>query len=231
MDRSHRSARSIASLSLLLLLAPPLDGQQVVAPLSTQLPHGAPDSAVNASRFDKLISTALTGGGFTVLPTAASDSAWQGAIATFGGPYDPYTGHLIPERLRAMRTATLATSRAQAGATLLLSSRVIEIAVPNTGDTLSWDGVFERIGGGAPASAGLGEIPALSLVLVASDSAGQPVRCGRGGIQLLVKGSFFHAARPIDSAKILTDRKRVSTAVAVAVSGLVGSGSSCQGIP
>lgn len=220
----------IAALPLLLVAVPSLGAQQVVAPLSTQLPGGAPDSAANSARFDRLLTAALSVAGFTVLPTAPTDTAWRAALASVGGYFDPHTGKAVPERLRTVRVSTLAPFQAGAGATLLLSSRIVFVTVGHQDDVVRWDGVTERIGGGA-ANAGQGGITALSLVLVASDSTGEPVHCGRGGIQLLVKGNFWHAPRRVDDSKILTDPGKDSTAVAVALGGFIAGRPSCEGTP
>ena len=210
---------------LVALLAAPCLGAQIVAPLSTQLPGQAPDSAAMSAQFDSLIAGALARGGFTVLEPAPTDSAWGASLAGVGGYFDPHTGGVILERLRAIRVATLAAFHESAGATLLLLPRVILLHLRHDGDMVEWDGVRERIG-----SAGgiQGSVPALSLVLIVSDSSGAPIHCARGGIQLLEKGNFWHAPRRVDDRKVLTDQSKDSVAVALALAGLIAHRPTCE---
>ncbi len=230
MVRHRGSPRRIAALflGLLGLLAVPPLGAQVVAPLSTQLPGGAPDSAAMSARFDSLLAAALTGAGFTPLEPAQTDSAWRGTIAAVGGYFDPHSGGIIPERLRAVRATTLAALHDRSGATLLLYSRVVVVLLRHDGDRVEWDGVRDKIGSAGKIQ---GEVSALSLVVIVTDSAGERIHCGRGGIQLLEKGNFWHAPRRVEDRKVLTDLARDSTAVALALADLIAHRPSCRVTP
>jgi hypothetical protein len=68
----------------------------------------------------------------------------------------------------------------------------------------------------------------VSFALTVTDSAGEVVHCGRGGIQLLAKGSVWHAdAKMIDPKKLFAEMIRDSTAVGLALGGLLEQRPAC----
>lgn len=188
----------------------------VIAPISTVLPSGLQDSSSQAL-FDSLVAIQLTGAGFVVLPPAATDSVWRETVRAAGGYFDPHTGLVVPEKLWAARTATLERLQGTLAADALLFPEIKVVKVHYYRSWAVWDSVSERV----LLDEGSGEVPALTLQVVVTEADGRPRYCGRGGIQVLVKGNLLHGPRGVKPEKLFRNSERNGSAVQFALQPLV----------
>jgi len=188
----------------------------VIAPLPTVLPSGLQDSSSQAL-FDSLLASQLTGAGFIVLPPAATDSVWRETVRAAGGYFDAHTGLVVPEKLWAARTTTLERLQGTLAVDALLFPEIKVVTVHYYKSWAVWDSASERV----LFDEGTGEVPALTLQIVVTEADGRPRYCGRGGIQVLVKGNFLHGPRGVKPENLFKNSERNGSAVQVALQPLV----------
>lgn len=208
------------------------DPRPVVAPkviaLSSVAVRATTDSALRerATVFDSLIENVVRAQGFTVVPHDSTDAVAKDVSDSLGGLFDPMTGAADTTRLRAIREATRQRLMARFGADLWLRAYVVVEGIRFRGERVTWHGTTEITG----ATGGLGRlligtkygtIPALTLVVYVSDTAGRTVYRGDGGIQLLMKaGRSVTKPRDVPEAEIFASPVRNAHAVQVALDSL-----------
>jgi len=188
----------------------------VIAVLPTSVPSGVPNGATGQRVLDSLIASELTAAGYQVIPTAVARPVWARIVDSLHGFYDPATGEVIPEKLAALRGAVAR----EVGAGGLLTAQVAMIWLPfKAGKNVEYDGVKEKV---TPAGNQSGEVSAITLVIVVSDTSGIPIQCGRGGIQLLAKGTTWSTnVREVKPEKVFAESDRNLAAVRRALGGLL----------
>lgn len=196
-------------------------GVRVIALLPTSIPSDAPNSIVGRRILDSLIQAVLTRSGFEVAPPSVVEPVWRRLADSVRGFYDPATGKLIAEKWAAVSGA----AARELGAWGILHAKVGVIPVSYGGGTpIEYDGVREGIG----PTKGEGVVHALTLSVIVFDSSGVPVQCGRGGIQLLAKGSVWDGiVRPVKPEKVFTDLNRDLFAIARGLGGLLQGQPTC----
>lgn len=204
-------------LLLLLVLIPALTAsapaQQPKVALHPMLLPGPLQTVTSVSAmFDSIVTAELWEHGYGVVPSAESGKIWKELVDSVQGFYDPITGDTVRAEFEAVRNGTLLHLASAFDATVLLRSSIEVIAVDWDRGKAKWDGVSE----GVSPTGGGGRVGALSLVIVAEDSAGKVIATGRGGIQVISKfrGHRFEAV-PLD--ELFADDDRNLKAVQLAL--------------
>jgi len=191
------------------------DGTIALHPLD--VPSGLPDPAAARARIEAAITGRLRVAGWTVVPSAESEQAWQTRVQAVGGFYDAFTGDTVRSKYDEVHLGALRELAARHGATAWLRPSVEVMVVEWKRGKARWDGVTEGV-----SPVGSGRVPALSLVIAVEDTSGTVTAEGRGGLQVLskVKGGGRYQDVPPD--KLLTDPKRLAKAVDFALAPLLG---------
>lgn len=197
-------------------------GVRVIALLPTSIPPDAPNNATGRRVFDSLLRAALTRAGFQVLLPDVVEPVWRQSTDSVRGFYDPATGEFMAEKWAGVSGAVAR----ELGAWGVVHAKVVFIPVTyGGGAVVEYDGVKERVS----SRAGAGVVPALTLSVVVVDSTGVPVQCGRGGIQLLTKGSIWYdGVRPVKSEAVFADVDRDVLATERALGGLLRGQPTCE---
>jgi hypothetical protein len=203
---------------------PPVDtiAVQKIALLPTSIPSNVPNHVAGRQILDSLIQAVLARSGFEIVPPDVVEPVWRRLADSAHGFYDPATGKLIADKLAAVSGA----AARELGVWGILHPRVGVIPVKyQGGKRVEYDGVTE----GVTPTRGEGVVGALTLIVVVFDSSGVPVQCGRGGIQLLAKGSIWNGSVvPVKPEKVFTDMARDVTAVERAFGGLLHHEPTCE---
>ncbi len=197
-------------------------GIRVVALLPISIRPDVPNNVVGRQIFDSLIQTVLNRSGLTTILPDVVEPIWRRLADSVRGFYDPATGKLIVDKW----TTVSGVAARELGAWGILHARVDVIHVRyRGGKPEEYDGVKEGMG---PAK-GEGAIDALTLTVVVVDSAGVPVQCGRGGVQLLARASVWNGAiRPVKPETVFTDLSRDVAAIERATGGLPHDQPTCR---
>jgi len=195
---------------------------QKIALLPTSIPSNVPNNVAGRQILDSLIQARLARSGFEIVPPDAVEPVWRRVADSVGGFYDPSTGKLIVEKW----AAASGVAARELGAWGIAHPRVVVIPVKyQGGKRVEYDGVTE----GVTSARGEGVVGALTLIVVVFDSSGVSVQCGRGGIQLLAKGSVWNVnVVPVKPEKVFTDTARDVAAVERAFGGLLHHEPTCE---
>ena len=202
-------------LALLLALA----GARVrgPSPLKTialspvRTPDGLDDPEPARALFDSLLAAELGRAGLTVIPPSETGAIWKRLVDSVQGFYSALTGELVQAKYAAVMTGTLRDLRERFHVDAWLRPSIQVIPVDFEGGKARWDGASEGVGSGTS-----GTVPALSLVVTVSDTAGTEIYAGRGGIQVLRKGS-----KVVPRDKLFKDTKRNLQALHLAIDSLI----------
>lgn len=194
----------------------------IIALLPTSVPSRVPNGATGQRVLDSLIAAELNAAGYAIVPVEVVRPVWGRIVDSVRGFYDPASGEVIPEKLAAVRGAVAR----EVGAGALLEGRVAMIRLPFKGSKkVEYDGVSEKV---TPAGDMSGEVSAISLVVVVSDTSGTALHCGRGGIQLLAKGTLWSTrVREVKPEKVFAESDRNLAAVRRALGGLLDRQPTC----
>ena len=158
------------------------------------------DAAVpNADEFagvlEQNIIARLQRSGFTVVPPGAMREISARGQTSLGGIYDPFSGVLIPERMRALQEFSAEEYRTRYPVDATLHVAVVRRSATFVAGAAEWDGVRERVSSAGAATAALqaifsarsinSEVKALSLALKLIDSHGETLYTGVGGLLTL----------------------------------------------
>jgi hypothetical protein len=213
----------LLALAAALALAPP-QGMKTIAVSSVDLPRDFVNLPSPRARFDSLIVSVLRSEGFTVVPSAVSDSIWVHLRDSLGGYFDTYTGKLLEAKWNVVHLGTLRALKARYGAEAWLHPDIAYVGAPFKGGKVKWHGVEQT--SGAPGGVGgflfgtkTGSVPALSFFATVEDTAGKELYSGAGGIELaarIVGDRFVDVPR----LSLLGDGGRNVTAVHLALDSL-----------
>jgi hypothetical protein len=213
----------LLALAAALALAPP-QGMKTIAVSSVDLPRDFVNLPSPRARFDSLIVSVLRSEGFTVVPSAVSDSIWVRLRDSLGGYFDTYTGKLLEAKWNVVHLGTLRALKARYGAEAWLHPDIAYVGAPFKGGKVKWHGVEQT--SGAPGGVGgflfgtkTGSVPALSFFATVEDTAGKELYSGAGGIELaarIVGDRFVDVPR----LSLLGDGGRNVTAVHLALDSL-----------
>jgi hypothetical protein len=213
-------------IPLLLVMSAPLAAQtpQRVAlyPLSVEpsvgpVPHARPI-------FDSLLAARMRELGFEIVPAVEQERIWNRLRDSIGGYYDTYTGHIIPEKLVVVGSGTRRELAQRFGNTASLIARIVSLTIPFGGGEAKWHGTSQKSGGrgglaGLLVGRSVGQVSAMSLIVLVQDTAGRRLYDGVGGIQLL--GSFEGGrVHRIPAESLFADSARNRAAVRLALDSL-----------
>lgn len=213
---------------------------KTVAVMPLLAPDVVPNQAVVQQRIEQAIEERLTAAGLTVIPATAMREIQSRFREALGGYYDPHKGRVDEARAKAFTEHTETEFRRLHEAGAWLYPRVVHRRAFAKGPHASWDGVQESSTGaegglkktfGAPQV--VGQLPALSLVVVLFDPIGDPLYGRRGALQLL---EYFEATSfgaqlfgggsstqyvPVDPGSIMVDPAREQRAISLALDPLL----------
>ena len=177
--------------------------------------------------FDSLIAARVREMGFEVVPAVEQERIWNRLRDSIGGYYDTYTGGIILEKLRVVGAGTRRELAQRFGNGASLIARIIAVTIPFGGGEAKWHGTAQKSGGrgglaGLLVGRSVGQVSALSLIVLVQDTAGNRLYDGVGGIQLLgtFEGGRVHRM-PADS--LFADSTRNLAAVRLALDSLPAS--------
>jgi len=182
-----------------------------VALSPVEVPEGLDNPEPVRAWFDSAITSELVRAGVTVVPSREAGAIWRRLVDSVHGFYSAFTGERVSEKYDAVVMGTLRELRVRFHADAWLRPSVAVVAVDFEGGKARWDGASEGVGGGTS-----GTVPALSLVITVSDTAGRDLYAGRGGIQVLRKGF-----KDVPRDKLFSDSKRNLQALHLAIDSLV----------
>lgn len=184
---------------------------RTIALSPVQTPDGLENPEPARALFDSLLTGELTSAGLTVIPSSHAGAIWKRLVDSVQGFYSAFTGERVEAKYRAVMTGTLGELRNRFHVDAWLQPSIEVVVVRFAGGEALWDGTSEGVGSGRS-----GTVPALSLVVTVSDTAGTEIYRGRGGIQVLRKGE-----KVIARDKLFKDRKRDLQALHAAIDTLV----------
>jgi len=184
---------------------------KIIAVSPVEIPDGLADPQPARALFDSLIAAELMRAGLTVVPAHEADVIWKRLVDSVQGFYSALTGELVETKYRAVMTGTPRELRDRFQVDAWLRPEVELLSVDFEGGKARWDGTSEGMGSGSSGSA-----PALSLVVSVLDAAGTEIYAGRGGIQVVRKGS-----KEVSRDKLFKDSKRNLQAVHLAIDSLL----------
>ena len=184
---------------------------KTVALSPLDVPDGLENPEPVQALFDSLITSELVHAGLTVVPSREVGAIWRRLVDSVHGFYSPITGERVQEKYDAVRTGTLRDLKEHFHADAWLRPRIQVVSVDYTGGKAYWDGASEGAGSGTS-----GTVTALTLVVALCDTTGSDIYIGRGGIQVLRKGS-----KEVSRDKLFKDTKRNLQALHLAVDSLV----------
>ena len=184
---------------------------KTIALSPTGLPDGIDDPEPVRALFDSLLAGELARAGVTVIPSAEAGAIWKRLVDSVQGFYSAITGERVESKYRTVVDGTRRELRDRWHADAWLRPRIEVFPVDFEDGKARWDGTSEGMGSGTS-----GTTPALSLVVSVSDTSGTEIYAGRGGIQVLRKGS-----KNISRDKLFKDSKRNLQALHLAIDSLV----------
>lgn len=194
------------------------------------LPNIVPDPDDVATRYETAVVTSLRAAGFSVVPPSAMREIRERVEKTIGGLYDPMTGELIADKVKACKNYTDSEYQAnyRVDATLYMSV-VVRHALGRV-MTAAWDGVTDSSTGRNAAlsllSGGGGTVPVLSFRVVLEDVKGDELYSNLGGLQVLgyvrIGQMSVLTLQHIDPRYIMSDPARDARARAIALGPLLG---------
>ena len=182
---------------------------------------------------DDQVARALRAGGFQVIEARDYLDTELAVRKTRGGWFDPFTGRWDRNKHDAMLNEAMQVYVARYQPDGLLRARVIERPMLYSDlKRVEWDGVVENVVASESLMAAWnrsvgvvnnrGEFSVLSLRVALYDLQGTELFAGQGGMgarTVLVKKQFV----PVDLPDLLTDVPRITQAVAIATSELIGA--------
>ena len=202
---------------IVLTLAAAVAAAREAAPIKTialsptRLPDGLENPVPVQDLFDSLLAGELGRAGLTVIPSTEAGAIWKRLMDSVQGFYSAITGERVEAKYRAVMDGTRHELTGRFHADAWLRPRIEVIPVDFEGGKARWDGASEGMGSGSS-----GTVPALSLVVSVSDTSGTDIYSGRGGIQVLSKGS-----KNVSRDKLFKDSKRNLQALHFALDSLV----------
>jgi hypothetical protein len=202
---------------IVLTLAAALASAREAAPIKTialsptRLPDGLENPEPVQVLFDSLLAGELGRAGLTVIPSTEAGAIWKRLVDSVQGFYSAITGERVEAKYRAVMDGTRHGLTGRFHADAWLRPRIEVVPVDFEGGKARWDGASEGMGNGSS-----GTVPALSLVVSVSDTSGTDIYSGRGGIQVLSKGS-----KNVPRDKLFRDSKRNHQALHLAIDSLV----------
>src|SRR2546425_630769 len=202
---------SLAAIAIAGVATRHADAIKTVALSPLDVPDGLENPEPVRALFDSLITSELVRAGLTVIPSREVGAVWRRLMDSVHGFYSPITGERVPEKYDAVRSGTLRDLKERFHADAWLRPRIQVVPVDYAGGKAFWDGASEGVGSGTS-----GTVAALTLVVALSDTTGSDVYIGRGGIQVLRKGS-----KEVSRDKLFKDTKRNLQALHLAVDSLI----------
>jgi hypothetical protein len=186
-----------------------------------------PQQAAVVDRLDNAMQRKLTALGFQVEMAPDYRSTWHAELERVGGFYDPQTGKLNIEKIKASRRAVFA--RVVAGRSVqavVYPALVVHEAAYAQGEA-QWDGVKENVFKAKTALGSVfnmsrvlvGQLQGLSLEVRIADADDVTVFKGAGGLRLLVKyqhGGLYE----VPVADWMIDETKDQVAIDLALQGL-----------
>ena len=210
------SSARICSVWLALLLAL-VEARVHPGPIKTialspvRVPDGLEDPEPASALYDSLLAAELGEAGLTVIPSREAGAIWRHFVDSVQGYYSALTGELVQAKYDAVMKGTrrALNERYRVDAWLRAAIQVVDVRF--AGGEAIWDGTSEGMGGGST-----GTVRALSLVVSVLDTAGTEIYTGRGGIQVLSKGS-----KAVSREKLFKDKKRNREALHLAIDSFI----------
>jgi len=148
--------------------------------------------------FESLLTAELEQAGFKVLPPNIYEHIWQESVDSLGGLFDPKTGAQDTVMSRQVRMRSLEQLKARHQADALLHPSLVTMVASFSSGTAHWDGASQKLWKGAQGLFGVldkrsGTVPALSLLVVIEDTAGNNLYVDSGGLSLMsrIEGTSF----------------------------------------
>lgn len=212
---------------------------KTVAVMPLKTPTDLPDRAQVQVRIEQALEARLAAAGIAVIPASEVRALQDKVRAALGGYYDPRTGDVDEQRVKAFDEHVNSEFRRLHPADAWLYSRIESRRVPAQGAWASWDGVQESTIGAASfggqvfrSPAVTGSLQALSLHVGMLTPTGDVLYHGYGALQLLeyyeessgaaAFGLSEHIGYvPVSPDAILTDPAREQRAIALALDPLL----------
>ena len=148
--------------------------------------------------FESLLTAELQQAGFKVLPSSIFDQVRQESLDSLGGIFDPKTGAEDTTRAHQVHMRTLEQLGARYQADALLNPRLLAVTAPFSSGSAHWDGASQKLWKGTQGVFGIldkrtGSVPALSLLVVITDTKGDQLYVDAGGLSLAsrIDGNSF----------------------------------------
>lgn len=196
-----------------------------VALLPVMLPGHFGDRSETQQQIEALVIRYLEQAGFSVIASDHYKSLYDKMNVQLGGIYDPTTGELKAEQMKALRANSLQQLVMQDRLNGYVVARIVTDSTRYSYGYAQWLGVRERVDGKQEPSSAVerffdtqsvsGNVPVISLVVQIFNTQGRVVYGRLGGIQLLAYlGVNEFLDVPTD--RLLRDSARLERAVQVA---------------
>ena len=198
---------------------------KTIAIVSIKMPSKMDRAPQIAERYESLITTELRRAGFKVVPSKEYAAVWDPMVKQIGGFFDPKTGQMDEKKFKTVRELSFREMASKKNVDAFLLAGFTVTKARWHGNTASWHGTTEATTGkegflASLAAAGAsGVVPALSLVVVISNPAGNTYYVNAGGIQLLMqyKGDFVS----VPEHELFVDPGKDAKAVKIALTPLM----------
>jgi hypothetical protein len=184
-----------------------------------------PDADGLVARYEAAVVASLQTAGFSVVPPAAMRDIRERLKKTIGGLYDPMTGAVIAEKLKAYIDYSDSEYREKHPVDARLYIAVVHRQAQGGSTTATWDGVTDSSSGRNAVlsfiSGAGGWVPTLSFHVVLADVKGDVLYSNYGGLQVVAYGRAG-LAQHIDPKYIMSDPARDARARAIALGPLLG---------
>ena len=208
----------------------PVQRIKTIAVTSTALPKGVSSDAAIQQQFDRALVDALQSAGYRVIQPADVDPVWH-SLSDTAQLYDGKTGTLNTDQESAILRAMSREVKTRFNADAWLFADFTKRNAHYSSGWCEWDGTKQRVQttGSVLKNAFLGvtsssgTMPALSVRVVITDTAGRAIYRNYGGIAALVKVAAG-GTQDLVTADAFTDDERNAKAVQLALKPLVDSG-------
>jgi len=195
-----------------------------MAPMSAPRDLEDPDPATK--KLVTLIESQLRAAGLVVIGPDETEVVWDSISSQMGGFFNPMTGEPDEVKAKTLRTQVYRELRAERSIDAMLFPAIVVVSAKLQSDHASWDGTSQGAGKGKFWKALLGvshsgTIPALSLLVILSDTADTDLYVNAGGIELLAKVSA-NGIVPVPREELFLDEERLDKAVRLALDPLLG---------
>jgi len=156
------------------------------------MPEDYPRADSAKAAFESLLTAEPQQAGFKVVPASIYDQIRQESLDSLGGVFDPKTGAEDTTKARQVHMRNLEQLKARHQADALLNPRLVALTAQFSSGSAHWDGASQKLWKGTQGVFGIldkrtGSVPAVSLLVVITDTEGNRLYVDTGGLSLAAR--------------------------------------------